>query len=106
MGEEAGLPVYPGSSKGLTLSTSDAGQSSLVATYTNDGGLSKNLSFYQREMGSRGWRQLETPRFDELEEHRTLDFEQGNQRCTINLTPVGEEDQVIICVVLEGAHGG
>ena len=105
MGEDDGLPVYPGSSKGLTLRTSDAGQTSFVATYTNNGGLSKNVTFYQREMGARGWQETETPRFEELEEHRTLDFQQGDSRCTINLSPVGEEDQVIVCVVLEGSDG-
>lgn len=103
MGEDQGLPVYPGSSKGLTLSTSDAGQGSLVATYTNSGGLAKNIGFYEREMRSRGWNEAEVPSFEELEAHRALSFERGDERCSINLTPVGEDDDVIVCVVLEGS---
>lgn len=103
MGEDDGLPVFPGSSKGLTLRTSDAGQgTSLVATYTNSGGLTKNVEFYRREMQSRGWNESEVPSFEELGSDRMLTFQRGDQRCDIDLTSVGEEDQVIVCVVLEG----
>lgn len=106
MGADDGLPVYPESSRGLTLRTSDDGRGSLVASYSNDGGVSKNLSFYRREMTERGWNEQQTPSFDELEGHRTLAFVRPGERCTINLTPVGDDERrVVVSVIREGDDG-
>lgn len=103
LGQSDGLPVYPGSTKGLTLRTTDAGRASVVTSYTNGDGLEKNVRFYRENMIDRGWNESEVPRFEEeLGGHQTLSYERGNERCSINLTPAGEGDQVIVCVVYEG----
>ena len=95
--------MYPDSQQGLTLRTSDQGKQSVVATYTNDGGLAKNLAFYRDEMETRGWNEVDTPRFpEELGKNRSLSFIRGDEHCSINLTPADDEDHVIICVVFEG----
>jgi len=101
LGEEEGLPVFPGSRRGLTLRTSDAGRGSLVTTYSNAGGLTKNVRFFRNEMSGRGWREERTPDFEELGEHQALTFERGGQRCIVNLTPIGDERQVVVSVILE-----
>jgi hypothetical protein len=101
--QEAGLPEFPGSSSGLSLRTTDSGKASLVTTSTNSGGLEKNLHFYREEMSSRGWTEVDVPQFEkQLGQHRALAFERGAGRCSINLTPVGDEDQVIVCILFEG----
>lgn len=105
LGTEDGLPVFPDSSKGLTLRTTDNGKASTVTTYSNDGGLAKNLRFYQEEMEARGWQPMASEDFEELEGHKALEFSRGPDRCTFNLTPVGERDHVIISVVYEGEDG-
>lgn len=102
MGADDGLPVYPGSASGLTLRTSDHGRESVVATYSNDGGLSKNVSFFREQMSDRGWRETEVPSFDELEGHRALRFVNDGRECTINLTPLEEDERrVVVSVILE-----
>jgi hypothetical protein len=104
LGEREGLPVYPGSSKGLTLRTTDQGRASVVTSYSNDGGLAKNLAFYREQMASKGWREREAPAFDELGGHRLLDFDRDGERCSVNLTPLDDDERrVVVSVILEGA---
>lgn len=102
LGESEGLPVFPGSSRGMTLRTSDVGRESLVTTSSNDGGLSKNLAFFRGQMSTQGWRELEVTDFEELQGHRALSFERDDDRCTINLTPYGDDERrVVVSVILE-----
>lgn len=106
LGASAGLPVFPGSSRGMTLRTSDMGRESLVTTSSNDGGLSKNLSFFRTQMSSEGWQELEVTDFEELEGHRSLSFERGEDRCFVNLTPFGDDERhVVISIILERDDG-
>jgi hypothetical protein len=104
LGEREGLPAYPGSTKGMTLRTTDAGRASLVTTYSNDGGLSKNVAFYRSQMSARGWREAQDmPSFEELEGHRLLSFERSGERCSVNLTPLDDDERrVVVSVILEG----
>ena len=104
LGEQDGLPVYPGSSQGLTLRGSDDGRGSLVTTYSNDGGLSKNLAFYRQQLTSRGWTEAQLPELEDLENHHALTFRRDNKRCIVNLTPVEESDRVIVSVMLEDGY--
>lgn len=105
LGEREGLPVYPGSSKGLTLRTSDQGRASVVTSYSNDGGLAKNVAFYRAQMAARGWVEREAPTFEELGSHRLLSFEREFERCSINVTPLDDDARrVVVSVILEGGH--
>lgn len=103
LGEREGLPVFPGSTTGLTMRSRDLGGEgeTLVATYSNEGGLEENLAFYRRELAEAGWRELESRDFEELEGHRALELERDGRHLTVNLTPLQEAgDRVVVCVIL------
>ena len=101
LGERDGLPVFPGSSRGLTHRSTEGDDRILVSTYSNEGGLGENLAFYRRELLGSGWRAVPSREFEELEGHRVLEFQREGEGLTINLTPVGEEgDQVVVCAIL------
>jgi hypothetical protein len=100
LGRDDGLPVFPGSSAGLTFRSSEGGERTVVASSSNTGGLEENIAFYRRELAADGWQELPEQTFSELGGHRSLELERGAERLTVSLTPVGEGDAVVVCVIL------
>lgn len=80
------VAIFPHSSKGLFLSSTDNRSNNFALVYYNNEGIEKNLKFIKQRMGELGWKLLSSDSTKEIPNTLSLYFSKGKKLCIINLT--------------------